>query len=97
MTETSRVTGRRDADERYTRSNRVNQVLAWVGIVAGVVFVVAVVFFSGFIIGRSSSGHYYGGHHPYLHYGQLDPTMRPGQLAPGGMMGPQTSTTAPRP
>lgn len=97
VTGTSRVAGRREADERYTRSNRVNQALAWVGIVAGVVFVVAVVFFSGFIIGRSSSGHYYGGNHPYLHYGQLGPMMGPGQLGPGGMMGPQPSTTAPRP
>jgi hypothetical protein len=30
--------------------------LVWVGIVTGVVFVVAVVFFSGFFIGRNSSG-----------------------------------------
>jgi len=32
-------------------------VAAWVGIVAGVVFIVAVVFFSGFVIGAHSGGH----------------------------------------
>lgn len=41
------------------RPNRVTTFAAWVGIAAGVVFVVAVVFFSGFILGRSSDG----GHH----------------------------------
>ena len=30
---------------------------AWVGIVAGVVFIVAVIFFSGFILGAHSGGH----------------------------------------
>jgi hypothetical protein len=30
------------------RGNRSNSILVWMGIVAGVVFVVAVVFFSGF-------------------------------------------------
>jgi hypothetical protein len=39
------------------RPNRLNQALAWVGIVAGVVFVVVVVFFSGFFLVWS------GGHH----------------------------------
>lgn len=74
------TTERRYADDRYDRPSRLNQALAWVGIVAGVVFVVAVVFFSGFILGRSSSQHY-GGYH---HYGQ----MGPGQMGPGGMTGP---------
>ena len=49
-------------DDQYDRPSRLSQVLAWVGIVAGVVFVVAVIFFSGFFIGRTS-GHHYGGHH----------------------------------
>ena len=34
-------------DNRYERPDRLNQILAWVGIVAGVVFIVAVIFFSG--------------------------------------------------
>lgn len=98
VTGRSRIAEERYADERYDRSNRVNQVLAWVGIVAGVVFVVAVVFFSGFFIGKSSSGHYWG-HHPYYQYGQMGPgqMMGPGQLGPGGMMGPQPTQTTPRP
>ena len=36
------------------RRSRVTAVAAWVGIVAGVVFIVAVVFFSGFILGAHS-------------------------------------------
>jgi hypothetical protein len=44
------------------RRNRLTAVAAWVGIVAGVVFIVAVVFFSGFILGAHSGGHR-GGHH----------------------------------
>lgn len=39
-----------------------NTALAWVGIVAGAVFVVAVVFFSGFFLSWSSGGHG-NGHH----------------------------------
>src|SRR5213595_2671190 len=58
----------------------VNQVLAWTGIVAGGVFIVAVVFFSGFYIGRSTDG--FGGDRGY-HHG----TPAPGMMGPG-MMGP---------
>jgi hypothetical protein len=36
-------------------------VAAWVGIVAGVVFIVAVIFFSGFILGSHSGGGHRGG------------------------------------
>ncbi|WP_231740437.1 MULTISPECIES: hypothetical protein [unclassified Mycobacterium] len=43
------------------RRSRLGAVAAWVGIVAGVVFVVAVIFFSGFIIGAHSGGHHGGG------------------------------------
>jgi hypothetical protein len=46
--------------EERPRRNRVTQIAAWVGIVAGVTFVVAVIFFSGFILGKHSDG---GGHH----------------------------------
>nr|WP_193046882.1 hypothetical protein [Mycolicibacterium baixiangningiae] len=41
------------------RRASVTTIAAWVGIVAGVVFIVAVVFFSGFVLGKSSGG----GHH----------------------------------
>ena len=38
------------------RGSRLSQVAAWVGIVAGTVFVVAVIFFSGFVLGKSAGG-----------------------------------------
>jgi hypothetical protein len=47
--------------EREPRRSKLTAVAAWVGIVAGVVFIVAVVFFSGFILGAHSGGH--RGHH----------------------------------
>ena len=44
------------------RHSRLTAVAAWVGIVAGVVFIVAVIFFSGFILGAHSGGYRGGGH-----------------------------------
>ncbi|HYZ68827.1 MAG TPA: hypothetical protein VE666_13680 [Mycobacterium sp.] len=44
------------------RHNRLTAVAAWVGIVAGVIFIVAVIFFSGFFLGAHSGGHR-GWHH----------------------------------
>ena len=99
-------------DDRYDRPNRLNQILAWVGIVAGVVFIVAVIFFSGFFIGRNSYGNFRGGYHQP---GMMGPSqsgpygqMWPGMMGPGGMMGPYglwpgqqppttTAPTTPRP
>ncbi|MDT5370341.1 MAG: hypothetical protein QOC62_4772 [Mycobacterium sp.] len=92
--------------------NRVLQVLAWVGIVAGVVFVVAVVFFSGFFLGRHAGtpgyGHF-GSHHGrgihVFHRGGPQP-MGPMARWPGGPMSPMSpgspstppsTTTAPAP
>ena len=95
------------ADDRWNRST---SILVWVGIVAGAVFIVAVIFFSGFLIGRSASGDFRGGydHRPGMMwpsrsgpYGQ-----GPGMMGPGGMMGPNgpwpgqqptTTTATPRP
>ena len=70
------------------RDRRLQRALAWVGIVAGVVFTVAVIFFSGLAVGRASSG-YHGWHRGYQS-GQMSPggcpMMGPGGM--GGMMGP---------
>ena len=75
--------------------SRLTQIAAWVGIVAGVVFVIAVIFFSGFVLG-AHAGNGHGGHHrggpgmsmhhegaPPMYRG---PMMRPGQgfVVPGG-------------
>ena len=44
------------------RHSRLTAVGAWVGIVAGVVFIVAVIFCSGFFLGAHSGGHRGWGH-----------------------------------
>ncbi|MCV7310268.1 hypothetical protein [Mycobacterium paraffinicum] len=77
---------------------------ALVGIAAGVVFIVAVIFFSGFFLGRASDGTY-GGHG--VSNGGRDATcpmmgsgggMGPGMMGPGGSMAPgQGATPTPRP
>lgn len=45
------------------RRSRLTSAAAWVGVIAGVVFIVAVIFFSGFILGAHSGGHRGGGGH----------------------------------
>lgn len=74
------------------RHNRLTQVAAWVGIVAGITFVVAVIFFSGFVLGKSSDG---GGHHrggPDRESGQFHrggpPMGPPHMFFPGAQGGP---------
>jgi hypothetical protein len=51
------------------RPGRLIQALAWVGIVAGIVFIVAVVFFSGFVIGKHSGTSGWGHHRHHHEYG----------------------------
>lgn len=73
------------------RDRRLRHALAWVGIVTGVVITVAVIFFSGFGLGRASGGHY--GWHRGFQSGQMGPADCPmmrngGMKGPGGMMGP---------
>jgi hypothetical protein len=80
----------------YYRHRRLTAVAAWVGIVAGIVFIVAVIFFSGFVLGRHAGGggwHHGGGHHHWQgagmsHHGgqQMGPWRFPG----GGPGGPGT-------
>jgi hypothetical protein len=81
---------------RNGRRSRLNQAAAWVGIVAGTVFIVAVIFFSGFFLGWP------GGHHgnsgdccAHMGAGKMmnaEHMMGPGQMGPGqmppGQMGP---------
>ena len=85
-------------------SGRLNQALAWVGIVAGGLFIVAAVFFSGFFLSWGLGGGSSEGHIPakmaccdeMKKGGQMKPEtmpapsgqMKPGEMMPGGMMGP---------
>jgi hypothetical protein len=84
--------------------SRLSTIAAWVGIVAGVVFIVAVVFFSGFVLGahggRGGGGHHRGG--PGMTMNHEGPMMRqgPGFVFPGGpggpgMQGPGTQSQTP--
>ena len=77
--------------EREPHRSRLTAVAAWVGIVAGVVFIVAVIFFSGFILGAHAGGHR-GGHHGggdrgfAIEHRGGPPPMFP--MGPGGPIGP---------
>ena len=55
--EPTTATGQLQYDDRYGARSRLGQVAAWVLIIAGAVFVVAVIFFSGLVLGWSSGGH----------------------------------------
>lgn len=77
-------------------------ILLWVGITAGVVFIVAVVFFSGFFIGRHSGGYSFGGRDgvPGMMWPQRGGPYGPGMMGPNGPWGPSqqpSATTAPSP
>ena len=74
------------------RPNRLHQALAWVGIIAGGLFIVGVVFASGLYAGMAADGHR-GWFRPAPAAGPGGsmecPMMRQGGMpAPGGMMGP---------
>ncbi|WP_319457589.1 MULTISPECIES: hypothetical protein [unclassified Mycobacterium] len=65
------------------QSSRVTQVAAWVGIVAGVVFIVGAIFFSGFVLGAHSGhgGRHHGGGGPEISmHRQGPPPMFPGPM-----------------
>lgn len=74
-------------EQRYDQPNRLNQALAWVGIVAGVLFIVAAIFFSGLFIGRVGGG-YYDWHRGYDAGQQSGGSMGSCPMkGPGGRMG----------
>jgi hypothetical protein len=96
-------------DEPSTRQSRspsrLNQALAWVGIVAGGLFIVAAIFFAGFFLNYSEHMHMQMGHAAMAHEqkdccadmkpGDMKPgEMKPGEMKPGamgpGMMGPHS-------
>jgi hypothetical protein len=70
-----------------SRPSRLNQALAWVGIAAGGLFIVAAVFFSGFFLSWGFGGQ----SDEHMGPGTMDccSHMKPGeQMKPGAMMGP---------
>ena len=91
------------------RPSRLNQVAAWVGIVAGVVFIVAVVFGTGFMVGKHSGGPRFDHHRDFAVFHRGGPPMFPmyprGQFERGpfvfpegpGLQPSQPPTTAPSP
>ena len=75
-----------------TRPSRLNQALAWVGIVAGGLFVVGAIFFSGFFLNWSEHMHMQMGHAAMSHEKDCCADMKMGDMKPGdmkpGAMGP---------
>jgi hypothetical protein len=67
------------------QSSRLNKVAAWVGIVAGSVFIVAVIFGTGFMVGKHAGGG------PRDHHGGQEMLLRPGPpmfpMGPPGQFG----------
>jgi len=65
---------------------RLNQALAWVGIVAGGLFIVAAIFFAGFFLNYSEHMHMQMGH-PAMAQDKKDccADMKPGDMKPGEM------------
>ncbi len=72
------------------RHSRLNQALAWVGIVAGGIFIVAAIFFSGFFLNWSEHMHMGMGHATMAKEAKdCCADMKPGEMMkPGGMMKP---------
>lgn len=79
------------------RSSRLNQALAWVGIVAGGLFIIAAVFFAGFFLNYSEHMHMnMGMHHAAMSHESKDccADMKPGDMKPGAM-GPEMMSPHP--
>ena len=74
------------------RPNRLYQATAWVAIVAGVMFIVGAVFFTGFALGRHSGGNDGGWRHHRGDNSEFErrggPPMMPFPMMPGGPGGP---------
>jgi hypothetical protein len=80
-----------EPEKRRRKPHRLYQVAAWVGIAAGSVFIVAVIFFTGFALGAHSGGGHHGGGHHGQEMGMRHhdgPQMRPNFIFPGGPGGP---------
>ena len=63
-----------------------NRALAWVGITAGSVFIVAVIFFSGFLLSWTTGGHWAGHHMGSASMSCCDHMGMDHHMGPGGHM-----------
>jgi hypothetical protein len=94
MTDTTDVSSTEHPASPQHASSRLNQALAWVGIVAGGLFIVAGIFLSGFALSWSEHMHMGMGHPAMAHESKDccadmkhgDHEMKPGAMQ--GMMGP---------
>ena len=99
------VAAQPSSSDQYGRPSRVDQIWSVVAIAAGALFIVSVIFFWGFFLGRATDGPN-GGHRssgggmgesscPMMGSGG---GMRPGMMGPGTSTEPHQSTTpAPQP
>jgi len=103
MTETPRTSSESTTETAgQERPSRLSQAAAAVGIIAGVVFIVGVIFFSGFFLGSKSEQHR-GPQVMHCEMGGSGGGMG-GMMGPGGMgpmgpkgSGPSPSSTSPSP
>ena len=100
VTETLENTGTFETSTTPENRNRLYRALAWVGIAAGSLFIVAMVFFSGYVLGQHGGvlgQHGGGGMHHGPHRMMLKPFPGPdGPMRPGGPMGPDDGPRAER-
>lgn len=82
------------APRQSNDSSQTTAILLWVGITAGLVFIVAVVFFSGFFIGRHSGGGFYDRDRDR---GMYPGMMWPQRTGPGMTSPPASASTLPSP
>lgn len=80
------------------RPHRLYRALAWVGIAAGSLFIVATVFFSGYVLGSHGGGSHHGQHMMLKPFPGPDGRRGPGgpMMGPGGPMGPDEGPRAER-